>query len=63
MPMKWDAENDRILLLKLIETHGISINAEKIAQAWPADAPTKPSGRAVSERFVKIRQLAGLTGT
>jgi hypothetical protein len=34
MPMSWTPENDRLLLLKLVETHGISINAEAIVKAW-----------------------------
>lgn len=34
MPMNWNTENDRILLLKLIETHGISVDSAKIAAAW-----------------------------
>ncbi|KAF1959614.1 hypothetical protein CC80DRAFT_545061 [Byssothecium circinans] len=60
MPMNWTAENDRLLLLKLIETHGITVNAELIAKAWPKDAPAKPTARAVKERFVKLRELASI---
>ena len=32
--MSWTPENDRILLLKIVETHSIVINADKIAGAW-----------------------------
>ncbi|KAJ4305276.1 hypothetical protein N0V90_000807 [Kalmusia sp. IMI 367209] len=59
MPMSWTAENDRLLLLKLIETHGISVDSSKIAAAWP-DGGVKPSARAVTERFVKLRKDSGL---
>ncbi|KAF2444751.1 hypothetical protein P171DRAFT_472755 [Karstenula rhodostoma CBS 690.94] len=59
MPMSWTPENDRLLLLKLIETHGISVDSNKIVAAWP-DGGTKPSARAITERFVKLRQLAGI---
>ncbi|KAF2738662.1 hypothetical protein EJ04DRAFT_45086 [Polyplosphaeria fusca] len=57
MPMNWTAENDRILLMKLIETHGIAVNAEMIAKAWPDNEVVKPTARAIKERFVKIRAL------
>lgn len=62
MPMSWTAENDRILLFKLIETHNITVQAQKIADAWPEDAPVKPTGRAIKERFVRLGQLSGLKG-
>jgi hypothetical protein len=32
--MNWTPDNDRILLLKLIETHSISVNYDKIVEAW-----------------------------
>ena len=32
--MSWTPENDRLLLLKLVETHGISVKAEAIVAAW-----------------------------
>ncbi|OAG07950.1 uncharacterized protein CC84DRAFT_1256905 [Paraphaeosphaeria sporulosa] len=53
--MSWTPENDRLLLLKLIETHGISVDSNKIVAAWP-DGGTKPTARAITERFVKLRQ-------
>jgi hypothetical protein len=34
MPMSWTPENDRLLLLKLIETHGIKVDSGKIEKAW-----------------------------
>ncbi|KAF2798358.1 hypothetical protein K505DRAFT_333469 [Melanomma pulvis-pyrius CBS 109.77] len=60
MPMNWTPENDRLLLLKLVETHNLSVQYEAIAKAWP-DGGTKPTARAISERFVKLRQLAGIS--
>jgi hypothetical protein len=39
MPMSWTPENDRLLLLKLVETSGISVNAEAIVKAWRKFAP------------------------
>ncbi|KAF1974880.1 hypothetical protein BU23DRAFT_553119 [Bimuria novae-zelandiae CBS 107.79] len=62
MPMSWTPENDRLLLLKLIETQGISVDSNKIVAAWP-DGSVKPTARAITERFVKLRQLAGLKGS
>ena len=81
------AENDRLLLLKLIETHGVFVNPKIIAEAWRkclpsfpvrvhhraaqsdqllrltsdiADEGAKPTARAITERFVVLRKLAGL---
>ncbi|KAF2659023.1 hypothetical protein K491DRAFT_675947 [Lophiostoma macrostomum CBS 122681] len=60
MPMSWTPENDRLLLLKLIETHGIKVDIAKIEKAWPKTANPKPTARAITERFAKLRQLAGI---
>ena len=50
------------MLLKLLETNAeVTVNAAAISEAWPADRE-KPSARAISERFVKIRQLAKAAG-
>lgn len=32
--MNWTPENDRLLLLKLVETHNLSVQYEAIARAW-----------------------------
>ncbi|KAL1984479.1 hypothetical protein VTN96DRAFT_9078 [Rasamsonia emersonii] len=61
MPVKWTSENDHILLLKILETHNITVNAAKIAAAWPGDADSKPTPRAISERLFKLRHLNGST--
>ncbi|KAL1968688.1 hypothetical protein VTN77DRAFT_1514 [Rasamsonia byssochlamydoides] len=63
MPMKWTTENDHILLLKILETHNITVNAAKVAAAWPGDGDAKPTPRAVSERLVKLRQMTQTGGT
>ncbi|KAF2678466.1 hypothetical protein K458DRAFT_435902 [Lentithecium fluviatile CBS 122367] len=62
MPMSWTPENDRLLLLKIIETHAITVNAEAIVKAWP-DKGEKPTARAIKERIVKLRSVAGVKGT
>ncbi|KAI9853152.1 MAG: hypothetical protein M1838_000008 [Thelocarpon superellum] len=62
MPVKWTPDNDHILLLKLLETHpAIAIDTGAISASWPSDRE-KPSPRAITERFVKIRQLARASG-
>ncbi|KAF2474145.1 uncharacterized protein BDR25DRAFT_385605 [Lindgomyces ingoldianus] len=56
MPMNWTPSNDQILLLKLIETHNISVDGDKIAKAWPP-GDVQPTKRAITERFVRLRQM------
>ncbi|ODM15304.1 hypothetical protein SI65_09245 [Aspergillus cristatus] len=59
MPVKWTPENDQLLLLKILETHDLSVNTKKVAEAWPAtDAKDKPTPRAITERLVRMRQTA-----
>ncbi|PGH06044.1 hypothetical protein GX51_02635 [Blastomyces parvus] len=56
MPVKWTPEMDQQLLLKILETHELSVNTVKVAKAWPADNPKAiPSPRAITERLVKIK--------
>ncbi|KAI9894834.1 MAG: hypothetical protein M1814_000054 [Vezdaea aestivalis] len=56
--MKWDADADRLLLYKLIETHQLIVNTEKIAQTWPVGKTDgMPTARAVQERISKIKKL------
>ncbi|KAF2715237.1 hypothetical protein K504DRAFT_457408 [Pleomassaria siparia CBS 279.74] len=59
MVMSWTPDNDRILLLKLIETHSIDVKPSLIADAWPTGG-SKPTPRAISERFVRLRKDAGI---
>ncbi|KAF2181717.1 hypothetical protein K469DRAFT_691806 [Zopfia rhizophila CBS 207.26] len=63
MPMKWTPENDHILLLKLVETHGIQVDGAKIVAAWPDNAPEKPTPRAIKERFAKLHKLTRTPST
>ncbi|KAH0610769.1 uncharacterized protein H6S33_011196 [Morchella sextelata] len=53
--MKWTADNDQLLFVKLIETHDVAIKAEKIREAWPKDGREVPTARAISERILRIR--------
>ncbi|EPS41057.1 hypothetical protein H072_5049 [Dactylellina haptotyla CBS 200.50] len=59
MPVKWTAENDHLLLLTLLETHNIKVDGDKIRAAWPQSAGEQPTARAIKERIVKIRSMAG----
>ncbi|MCJ1397945.1 hypothetical protein MMC11_001141 [Xylographa trunciseda] len=62
MPIKWTSENDQLLLLKVLETHSITIDTKAVSAAWPTDKGEVPSARAITERVVKIRSLAKATG-
>ncbi|MCJ1276151.1 hypothetical protein MMC21_003956 [Puttea exsequens] len=54
MPIRWSSEVDQILLLKILETSEINVNAASISATWPAGME-KPTARAITERLVKIR--------
>ncbi|KZF20562.1 hypothetical protein L228DRAFT_173902 [Xylona heveae TC161] len=63
MPMKWTPDNDQLLLLKILETHDLTVDTKKIAAAWPTDDGREgPTARAISERLVKIRANAKAGG-
>ncbi|KAI9856562.1 MAG: hypothetical protein M1824_005381 [Vezdaea acicularis] len=63
MPIRWTAENDHLLLLKLLETHpSLSVDAKAIVASWPTHNGDVPTARAVTERFVKIRKDAKAKG-
>ncbi|PWY86890.1 hypothetical protein BO70DRAFT_427885 [Aspergillus heteromorphus CBS 117.55] len=56
--MRWDSTSDQLLLIKIIETHSISVDTKKIAAAWPStEAEPGPTPRAITERLVRIRQI------
>ncbi|KAI9652399.1 MAG: hypothetical protein M1831_006808 [Alyxoria varia] len=55
MPVKWTPELDQLLLLKILETHEIKLDAKKVIEAWPAERGEKPTPRAITERLVRIR--------
>ncbi|KAL4929234.1 uncharacterized protein BDV17DRAFT_77814 [Aspergillus undulatus] len=56
MPVKWTAERDQLLLLKILETHDLKLDPKKVVAAWPGEAKDKPTPRAITERLVRIRQ-------
>ncbi|KAE8381073.1 hypothetical protein BDV26DRAFT_289775 [Aspergillus bertholletiae] len=58
MPMRWTPENVQLLLLKILETHDLSVDTKKVAEAWPGSDPnSRPTPRAITERLVKMRQI------
>ncbi|OJD15676.1 hypothetical protein AJ78_04094 [Emergomyces pasteurianus Ep9510] len=58
MPVKWTSEMDQKLLLKILETHELRVNTEKVSEAWFGDdLKAKPTPRAIAERLVKIKSL------
>ncbi|OGE47592.1 hypothetical protein PENARI_c041G02309 [Penicillium arizonense] len=56
--IKWDATADQILLAKILEVHGLSIDFNKVAEAWSSDLEFRPTARAIRERIFKIRGKA-----
>ncbi|EEP79284.1 predicted protein [Uncinocarpus reesii 1704] len=59
MPIKWTSENDQILLLKILETHEMTVDTRKVAEAWPQGDPNAiPTPRAITERLHKIKKTA-----
>ncbi|MCJ1295475.1 hypothetical protein MMC34_007038 [Xylographa carneopallida] len=62
MPIKWTSENDQLLLLKVLETHAISIDTKAVVAVWPTTNGEIPTPRAITERVLKIRSLAKAAG-
>ncbi|KAI9725843.1 MAG: hypothetical protein M1828_002472 [Chrysothrix sp. TS-e1954] len=60
--VKWTPEKDQLLLLKILETHELSVDAKRVSAAWPGDQEDIPTARAITERLVKIRQIAKAKG-
>ncbi|GKZ84259.1 hypothetical protein AnigIFM56816_009580 [Aspergillus niger] len=61
--MKWTPEKDQLLLLKILETHSLSVDAKRVAEAWPKSlGPDMPTPRAISERLVRMRNTARESG-
>ncbi|KAL8951815.1 MAG: hypothetical protein Q9222_002231 [Ikaeria aurantiellina] len=56
MPIKWTADRDQTLLLKILETSSVSVNAKAISEAWPTTEEA-PTARAISERIFRIRSM------
>ncbi|KAJ5824981.1 hypothetical protein N7447_007321 [Penicillium robsamsonii] len=56
--IKWDAIADQTLLATILETHHLSVDAAKVAVAWPAqDEDHRPTPIAVKERLNRIKKL------
>ncbi|KAF2433695.1 hypothetical protein EJ08DRAFT_676493 [Tothia fuscella] len=56
MVVRWTAEKDQLLLLKMVELHPVSAaDAKKIADSWPGDKDDKPTHRAISQHVDKLR--------
>ncbi|KAL4907443.1 hypothetical protein BDW74DRAFT_176208 [Aspergillus multicolor] len=57
MPIKWTPDTDKLLLIKIIETHDLKLDAKRVADAWPGtiEGQDKPTPRAIQERLVRIR--------
>ncbi|CAI7670460.1 unnamed protein product [Penicillium palitans] len=55
--VKWDSAADQTLLAKILETHDLSVDAARVAEAWPAqDSDQKPTPRAIKERLSRIKE-------
>ncbi|KAK4867807.1 hypothetical protein LT330_006640 [Penicillium expansum] len=55
--VKWDSNADQTLLAKILETHDLSVDAARVAEAWPAqDDDHKPTPRAIKERLTRIKE-------
>ncbi|KAI2737554.1 hypothetical protein DTO013E5_4365 [Penicillium roqueforti] len=55
--VKWDSIADQTLLAKILETHDLSVDVAKVAEAWPVeDEDHRPTPRALKERLNKIRE-------
>ncbi|KAK2766227.1 hypothetical protein FQN54_007743 [Arachnomyces sp. PD_36] len=56
MPVRWTPQNDQLLLLKILETHKLSVDTKKVAESWPKNNPEGvPTPRAIEQRLIKIR--------
>ncbi|KAJ5931891.1 hypothetical protein N7516_006380 [Penicillium verrucosum] len=55
--VKWDSNADQTLLAKILETHELSVDATRVAEAWPTqDGGHKPTPRAIKERLARIKE-------
>ncbi|KAJ6124231.1 hypothetical protein N7471_011548 [Penicillium samsonianum] len=55
--IKWDAMADQTLLAKILETHDLSVDVAKVAEAWPVQEDGhRPTPRALKERLNRIRE-------
>ncbi|KAI5301494.1 hypothetical protein KEM56_001659 [Ascosphaera pollenicola] len=61
MRVNWGPEANQLLLLKLLETHTIRIDADKIAAAWQHAAKENgegPSVRSIKDQLTRLRNAA-----
>ncbi|THC89762.1 hypothetical protein EYZ11_010783 [Aspergillus tanneri] len=66
MPVRWSPEKDQLLLLKILETHDLSVDTKRVAEAWPTieengKTADRPTPRAITERLVRMRQIVKST--
>ncbi|OOF99279.1 hypothetical protein ASPCADRAFT_2702 [Aspergillus carbonarius ITEM 5010] len=52
--MRWTLENEHVLWRTIFETQNLTLDLDKIAEAWPGD--DKPTARAVKEHLEKFRR-------
>ncbi|GAB7347886.1 hypothetical protein MBLNU459_g5412t1 [Dothideomycetes sp. NU459] len=57
MPMNWDGEADRKLLLAILKTHAIKVDSDAIAADLSTES-SKCTPRAVEERLKKLKKMA-----
>ncbi|KAJ5591093.1 hypothetical protein N7450_005065 [Penicillium hetheringtonii] len=55
--IRWTPSADQTLLLKILETHELSVDTNKVAAAWPGEEAARPTPRAIKERIAKIKEL------
>ncbi|PYI02463.1 hypothetical protein BO78DRAFT_422509 [Aspergillus sclerotiicarbonarius CBS 121057] len=52
--MRWTLENEHVLWRTIFETQNLTLDLDKIADAWPGD--DKPTARAIKEHLEKFRR-------
>ncbi|KAJ5456282.1 hypothetical protein N7530_011556 [Penicillium desertorum] len=55
--VKWDSFADQTLLAKILETHDLALDMNKVAAAWPGDEENRPTPRALKERINRIKEI------
>ncbi|PWY91690.1 hypothetical protein BO94DRAFT_583624 [Aspergillus sclerotioniger CBS 115572] len=52
--MRWTLENEHVLWRTIFETQNLTLDLDKIAEAWPGD--DMPTARAIKEHLEKFRR-------
>ncbi|PWY68393.1 hypothetical protein BO70DRAFT_400314 [Aspergillus heteromorphus CBS 117.55] len=52
--MRWTLDNEHVLWRTIFETQSLTLDLDKIADAWPGDE--KPTARAIKEHLEKFRR-------